>query len=351
MVNLSSEIKIKQALIKNRIVMPPAVCFGWSDNRGFVTEEHVEHYGNIAKGGSGLIVVEATCINKDGRLADSQLGIWCDEQIDGLSRIAEVCHKHGAVVLVQIHHAGLKTPEIVAKEPLAPSTVSLWGKTGRALTIDEIHKLQTEYVEAAKRVKAAGFDGIELHGAHGYLVDQFMSPITNKREDEYGGSLTNRMRFGIEIVERIKEELGEDFILGYRMGGNAPDLLDGITIGKELEKKGVDLLHVSAGIIGENTPEAPKEFPYNWIVYMGTEIKKQVSIPVIVVNGIRTPEQAAYLVENNLADFVAVAKAQLVDYNWANKALEGGEIKNCLECPRCQWFTDGRKCPRNFMLT
>jgi NADPH2 dehydrogenase len=347
MVNLSADSKIKKLVIKNRIVMPPAVCFGWTDSSGFVNEDHVIHYEKIAKGGAGLIIVEATCINKDGRLADSQLGVWGDDQIDGLSKIAKACHEHGAVVLVQIHHAGLKTPEGVTKDIVGPSEVSLSGKAGRALKVEEIQNIQEDFINAAKRVKAAGFDGIELHGAHGYLIDQFMSPVTNKREDQYGGTIENRMRFALEIVKRLKEESGENFIIGYRMGGNSPTLEDGIHIAKALEENGVDLLHVSAGIQGEKLPEVSIGFPYNWIVYMGTEIKKHVTIPIIAVNGIRTPKQAAYLVENGLADFVAVAKAQLADHNWANKALMGEEIINCIECPRCQWFTDGKRCPRS----
>jgi 2,4-dienoyl-CoA reductase-like NADH-dependent reductase (Old Yellow Enzyme family) len=347
MANLNSEYKIKSKTIKNRIVFPPIVRFGLTDDTGFVTQKHVDHYEKIAKGGTGFIVVEATCIDKDGRLADTQIGVWSDEHIEGLKRIADACHRYGATVVVQIHHAGIQTPGTVIETPSGPSEIFHREKVVRALSLDEIRKIQDQFVEAAGRVKAAGFDGIEIHGAHGYLVDQFMSPVTNKREDQYGGTLENRMRFGVEIVTRIKEELGNDFIIDYRMGGNAPSLEEGTRIAKVLEHSGVDILHVSAGITGENRPEAPKGFPYNWIVYMGTEIKKNVSIPVIVVNGIRTPKQAEYLIENNLADFVAVCKAQLADHNWANKAVKGEEILNCLECPKCQWFKDGRRCPRS----
>jgi NADPH2 dehydrogenase len=346
MAQLFSEAKVKKFNIKNRVVMPPAVCFGWTDGSGLVSEEHIEHYEKIAKGGAGLIILEATCVNKDGRLADSQLGAWSDEQIEGLSKIAETCKRHGARVTVQIHHAGIKTPQEVTDEPVGPSEMMASGRIAHELTIDEIHKIQNDFVEAAVRVKTAGFDGIELHGAHGYLIDQFMSPITNRREDEYGGSLENRMRFGLEIVAMIKQKIGEDLILGYRMGGNAPGLEEGIQIAKALEKQGVDLLHVSAGIQGKTHPEAPEGFPNNWIVYMGTEIRKHVEIPVIVVNGIRTPKEAEYLVENDLADFVAVCKAQLSDHNWANKAKNGEEIEACLSCSKCQWFSNGRRCPR-----
>lgn len=346
MANLFSEYNLKKLIIKNRVVMPPAVCFGWTDNSGMVSEDHIAHYEEIAKGGPGLIVIEATCIDKDGRLDDTQIGVWSDEHIDGLKKIAQVCHNHGAKVLVQIHHAGIKTPDSVIERASGPSEFTQGERTSRALDISEIHRIQEEYLEAARRVKQAGFDGIELHGAHGYLIDQFMSPITNKREDGYGGSLENRMRFGLEVVRKIRSEFGDDFILGYRMGGNAPTISEGIEIAKSLEKAGVDLLHVSAGIVGEELPKAPEGFPFNWIVYQGTEIRKHLNIPVIVVNGIRTPEQAEYLIENDMADFVALCKSQLADPEWANKAREGLEIKKCLECKRCQWFSDGKRCPR-----
>lgn len=348
MASLNSEFKIKNHTIKNRVVLPAIVRFGWSDDNGFVSKKHIEHYEKIARGGAGLIVVEATAVKKDGRIANSQLGIWSDDHIEGLSKIADVCRKYGAVVLVQIHSAGIRTSKTVTNDIVAPSAVTLNGVTSRALTGDEIHKLQRDFIEAAKRAMKACFDGIEFHGAHSYLIDQFMSPITNKREDEYGGSIENRMRFALEIIDGVNSEKTRDFIIGYRLGGIAPTIEEGIQIAKVLEKKGVDLLHVSWGIAGNNLPAVPEGFPFNWVVYTGTEIKKNVQIPVIVVNGIRKPEEASYLIENNLSDFVALARAQLADPEWTNKALNGAAIKACLECrPKCKWYINGDKCPRN----
>lgn len=347
MAYLYSEIKVKDRVIKNRIVLPPVVRFGWSDDNGFVSARHIEHYEKIAKSGTGLIILEATAIRKEGRLALSQLGIWSDEQIEGLSKIVAACRKHGAEVLIQIHDAGMKTAQGVTEDIVGPSDITRKGVTARALTKEEIYEIKNRFVEAAKRAEKAGFSGIEIHGAHNYLLDQFMSPITNKREDEYGGSLENRMRFALEVIEGIKEAVSPEFIIGYRFGGNAPTLGEGRIIAKALENKGVDLLHVSWGIFDEITTEVPAGFQYNWIVYLGTEIKKEIGIPVIVVNGIRTPKEASYLIENDLADFVALARAHLADPEWAHKALNGGEIKTCLHCRRCQWYVDGDKCPRN----
>lgn len=343
--NLFSSMVIKNYKIKNRVVVPPMVCFGYTDEKGYVTKANIDHYEVFAKGGAGIIVLEAHAVEEGGRLANTQLGIWKDDQIEGLKRIAEVCHKYDSVALVQIHHAGLKTPKTVSDLAIAPSNYDKDGTVAREMTLDEIKRVQESFLKAAIRAKKAGFHGVELHGAHGYLIDQFMSPITNVRTDKYGGTIENRMRFAVEIIEMIKEEVGKDFIIGYRMGGNEPTLEEGIIIAKTLESKGVDLLHVSAGIQGETIPETPKDFPYNWIVYMGTEIKKQVKIPVIVVNGIKTTSQAAYLVENNLADFVAIGRGHLVDPTWANKAELNKEPSPCLKCPKCLWFKDGRNCP------
>lgn len=347
MTNLFSSTKIRNIKIKNRVVMPPMVCFGWANNTGMVTENHIRHYEARAAGGVGVIIIEATCVNKNGRLADSQLGIWSDEHIEGFRKIAESCHKYNTVVLIQIHHAGLQTPESVTKPAVSSSNYSDGKKNAVALSIEEIHLVQRNFVEAAIRAKKAGLDGIELHGAHGYLIDQFASPIINKREDEYGGTTINRMRFASEIIGEIKRDLDEEFIIGYRMGGNEPTLKEGVEIARILESAGVDLLHVSAGISSGELPKVPANFAYNWIVYVGTEIKKHVNIPVIVVNGIKTPEQASFLIENNFSDFTAIGKGMLVDSHWTNKALCKDSVKPCLRCKKCYWFIDGKLCPQN----
>jgi len=345
--NIFSPITVKGFQIKNRIVMPPMVCFGGTDKSGQVTQKHIDHYEKRAKGGTGLIILEATCININGRLHETQLGIWCDEQIEGLSKIAKVCHNYGATALVQIHHAGFKTPKNVCGDIVAPSNYSDENLSARELTIDEIHEIQTEFVDAALRAKAAGFDGIELHGCHNYLINQFASPLINKRTDEYGGTLVNRMRFGTEIIEKIKNVVGEHFIIGYRVGGNEPTLENGIEIAKMLEMAGVDILNVSSGISDGNNPHPSMDFQFSWIAYMGTVIKKHVNIPVIAVNGIRNPKQASYLVENNLVDFAAIGRGLLADPEWVNKAKKEYEVNSCMDCTRCSWFTDGTKCPRN----
>jgi NADPH2 dehydrogenase len=357
MSDLFSEINIRNVTIKNRIVMPPMVCIGWAGEDGLVTGKHIEHYEARAKGGVGLIIVEATCVSVNGRLADRQLGLWSDAQIDGFRNIASVCHKYGARILVQLHHAGLGTPRSVSPEMIAPSKIEgpsdfpFAQLTARALTLEEIKNIQADFVAAAVRANKAGFDGVELHGAHGHLISEFFSPLTNRRQDVYGGTIENRTRFVSEIISAIRKVNGEDFIIGCRMGSNDPDLINGIEIALRLEKAGVDLLHVSTGmttIFHTDSPEnheVPADFKYNWRVYWGTEIKKKVKVPVVVVNGIRTPEQADYLIEHNMADFVAIGKGLLADPDWANKAQHKLHVTGCKSCKTCSYFRQGGVCP------
>jgi 2,4-dienoyl-CoA reductase-like NADH-dependent reductase (Old Yellow Enzyme family) len=238
----------------------------------------------------------------------------------------------------------------ITPSPLAPSNYQ--GKmmndmiSARALKLNEIHTLQEKYVAAALRAQKAGLDGIEFHGAHGFLISQFFSPRVNKRTDVYGGNLNNRVRFVSEIIAGIRQQAGNDFIIGCRMGCNEPDLKTSIKIAKTLEKSGIDLLHISIGLRppADKGPAVPEGFNYNWIVYGGTEIKKHVNVPVIVVNGIRTPEQAAYLIEQGLADFTAMGIGLLIDPEWANKAQNHAPIIPCINCKTCKLFVRGGVC-------
>ena len=333
MADLFTKISIKNISFKNRIVMPPMVI-GWSDNSGNISDDHIDYYKKRAKGGCGLIILEAHSITKNGRLADNQLGIWDDRHIEGLKEVADICHKYDAKVIVQINHAGLKTPKSVSATAYAPSDIKYNDANVKPLAIDQIAKIQHDFLKAAKRVKEAGLDGVEIHGAHGFLIGQFMSPITNKRDDKYGGDINNRARFAFEVIEMIKAEVsGKHFLIGYRMGGNEPTLEDGIKIAKLIENSGIDILHVSSGMDGGSIPVVPDDFNYKWIVYCGTEIKKNVKVPVIVVNRIRTPNQAKYLIENNMADFIAIGRGQIADPEWANKANSNDKIIPYIDIP------------------
>jgi len=325
--------------------MPPMVCFGWSGTDGLVKSKHIEHYRKRAQGGAGLIISEALCVSAGGRLADTQLGLWSDEHIKGLSEIVEACHRYGAVVLSQIHHAGIKTTKKTSDRIIGPSGYIDKTRKAEGASLQDIEIITEDFLKAAIRAFKAGFNGVELHGAHGYLLSQFASPATNTREDKYGGTIENRMRLAVELISVIRKELGSDFIIGYRMGGNEPDLAAGIRISRILENAGVDLLHVSNGWASAEDDQMPAGFMYSPTVYNGASIKKEVSLPVIVVNGIRTGEQAAHLVESGMCDFVAVGRGMLADPEWANKVLTGVPVIPCRECSRCKWFHNGKNCP------
>lgn len=325
--------KIKNLQIKNRIVLPPMVCFTFASENGFVSERNINHYKAIAKGGVGLIIVEATCVSKNGRLSIDQLGIWSDEYIEGLREIAKVCHEYGAKVIIQLHHAGLRTSKQINEDTITSSDYNDGKISARAMTKDEILGLEKDFIDAAARAEKAGFDGIELHGAHSYLMTQFFSTKVNKRTDEYGGSLDNRLRFTFEILEGIRQKVNDDFIVGIRMGCNENDLQTSINMAKKFETMGMDYLHISTGF--DNTPieeKVPEDFLCNWIVYGATKIKEHVNIPIIAVNSIKTPEKAHYLIDNNLVDFVAIGRAQLADHNFVNHVKDGAVIIECLGC-------------------
>lgn len=306
MINIFTPAKIKNVEIKNRVVLPPMVRFSLVEKDGYVTQELVDWYEDIAINGVGMIIVEASCVAEDAKLRDNQIGIWDDDFIPGLKRVANVCRKHSVPALIQIHHAGFK-------EDIA--TVS-------KARLDEI---LNQFIEAFRRAKKCGFDGIEIHGAHTYLLSQLNSRLWNTRDDIYGGTFEKRMTFNRLLIEETRDLFGEDFILGYRMGGNEPHLSDGIEIARYLERLGVDLLHVSSGVPdpeykSEVKVDLPEEFPLDWVVYMGTEIKKHVNIPVIGVRKIKTEEQASWLIENNQLDFVAIGRAMIARPHWMSWA-------------------------------
>ncbi len=304
--NLFTPCRIKNLHIKNRVVLPPMVRPKLIDKTGYVTDALVDYYEERAKCDVGLIVVEAACVDKDAKLREHQLGIWEDEQIEGLKRIADICRQHNTPALVQIHHAGYK--EKISE-----------------VSTEKLDHILGQFIDAFHRAKAAGFDGIEIHGAHRYLISQLNSKIWNTREDKYGGSFENRMRFSRDLIEKTKHLFNDDFILGYRMGGNEPGVEDGIKIAKELESYGIDLLHVSHGvpypdIRKPEKVEAPADFPLSWVVYAGTQIKKHMKIPVIVVNQIKEEKDASWIIENGLSDFVAIGRALISRANWVGHA-------------------------------
>ena len=339
---LSSPIKIGQKTCKNRIMMPPLVCFNWADENGLETVSRSEHYGKRSDAETGFIVIEAAGISKESRIIKSEIGIWSEDHLEQYRKIAERCHQNNTLVVVQIVHAGLKA---YADTIYAPSFKDVLDKTVKVLTIEEIDQIKDEFVTAAKLAKQVGLDGIEVHGAHYYLLNQFTSPITNTREDHYGGSVENRFRLAVDVVKAIRLETGDDFIISYRYGVNDPTFKED-TIGvKLLEAAGVDLFNVSAGI-GIKSLDVPPDYPASFITYMGYKIKQVTSKPVVSVFDIRDPELARELIENDYTDMVAIGRGLLADPEWSKKALNNESINRCYHCkPRCQYLKDGHKCP------
>jgi len=346
MLALFNSFLLKGIPVRNRVILPPMVCFGYAGSDGKVTDRNVNHYRERAEGGSGIIVTEATCVMENGRITASQLGIWSDSHIPGLSRIAEAVKGAGAVSLIQLHHSGILASADINPSPAGASAdPKIQGS--REMTHQEIKEVREAFVNGAIRAREAGFDGVQLHGAHGYLLCQFASTFYNKREDEFNGDVPSRMRLAEEIIRDIRKACGESFILAYRMGANSPSIEDGIAIAGFLEQQSVDLLDVSHGGSLITLPRPPAEFPFNWICYGGTVIHEHVAVPVSVVNEIHSPERANYLIENKLADFVNIGRPQLADPHWVSKAQYHDEmIVNCLSCkPRCKWYTDSSQCP------
>lgn len=307
MIDMFTPYKIKNIEIKNRIVLPPLVRFSLIGKDGFITDNLINWYERIAADKVGMIIIEATCVSEDGKLRENQLGIWDDKFIEGLKRISDIGKRYDVPMLIQIHHAGFKEKiKDVEKKVL--------------------EEILEKFVLAFERAKKAGFDGIEIHGAHTYLLSQLNSSLWNLRTDEYGGDFEGRMFFNKKLIERTKNLFDDNFILGYRMGGNETTLEEGIKIAKYLESLGVDILHISTGVPDPKFRQDakidnfPKEFPLDWVIYMGTVIKKNVNIPVIGVRKIRTEEQASYLIENNLLDFVAIGRGMIFTPHWIKKA-------------------------------
>lgn len=300
--DIFTSYKIKNINIKNRIVLPPMVRFSLIGKDGYVNDKLIEWYGDIAKSGVGLIIVEASAVEESGKLRENQIGIWNDTFIEGLTKIADGIHKYDVPCFIQIHHAGFR--EKISEVPE-----------------EELDKILKLFELAFERAKICGFDGIEIHGAHGYLISQLNSKIFNTRKDKYG----EHLYFSRKLIENTKHLFNDDFILAYRMGGNEPELEDGIENAKKLEKYGVDLLHISSGIPSEKYKRQvkincfPDNFPLNWIVYCGIKIREYVKIPVIGVYGIKTEKEASWLIENNFLDFVAVGRAIIARGHWMEK--------------------------------
>ena len=385
---LFSPLNIGQVTIKNRVVMAP-MLMGFGTFDGTPTHRLMDYYEERAKGGAGLIITEITRVDdKNGAAAFSQLGMSKDYQIAPMKEMVDRIHKHGAKIFVQLHHPGrqnmgllvgtvplsiflerflpfyskmlykiVPAGKLLLKYHLVPRVLSpskcersyFSDGINRTMRKGEIEKLIGQFANAAQRAKKSGADGVELHAAHGYLIQQFLSPITNKRNDEYGGSLENRMRFLTEIIRRIRRKCGSDFPIVVRLSvdecydkigkpGKGYGLDEGIQIAKLLEQKGIDAIDISSAAYDTfNYWLEPPSFECGWRAYMAKAVKSEVSIPVIAANLIRSPEQAEKQLQDCTQDFISLGRPMLSDPYWVKKVSDGNEksVKRCICCLYC----------------
>ena len=355
MTRVNDPIMINKTLVRNRLTMAPTVKFDYAGEDGKATEKHIEHYKERAEHGCGLICVEATAVTPGGRFGKIHMGLWDDGQIDGHRKIAEACHNAGAAVIIQINHAGMNSDPALG-EVIAPSEVTVRNGSvvAKEMSVDEIHRMQEKYADAAVRAKKAGYDGVQLHACHSYLINQFMSRKINRRTDEYGGNIENRARFCAEIIRMIRERCGEDFIISARTVGIEPDVATAIALADELVFAGCDYLQISTGIEWDDPTLKEEGEPYNLICKMGVLFHEHFKgrVPVSCVNGIMTPEIAKYLIENELVDTVDLGRAILADPAFCEAVLTGASYVKCFECPRCQYGPGmPHKCPAELKRT
>ncbi len=336
-------LKIKNIEIKNRIAIPPMVCFNWSDDNGYVVPKNVEHYRELAEGGAGLIIVEATAITKRGRLGDTELGLWEDAQTEGFKQIVTDAHKNGAKIFVQLVNAGGNS---VGNEPEGPSSFKNYrGITCSEMSKERINETVSDFATAALRAKAAGFDGIELHGCHGYMISQFFNSRVNKRNDEYG---QDKSLFAKEVIKAVRKAVGDDYILGIRIGAFEPLLEDGLEHALAIADL-VDFMDVSYG--GDCDGTAPEGFSCSEAVYGASCIKKALpNMPVFGVHNINSREDVINALNTGI-DMADIGKAALVDPAFANHIINGPEEGHCLHCKNyCRWnpgemADPDKKCP------
>lgn len=356
--HLFSEGKINRLTIKNRIVMAP-MGNGLGQLGGEVSEREIAYYEERAKGGCGLIYTGYSPVcgpELSGITHTNQIHVYKDGHRTALQALAERIHKYDSRIFVQLHHPGFLAPPDLnnGNQPLSASAVSYMPglPSARELTREEIKEIVKAFGRAAEHCYYAGIDGVLVHGAHNYLIDQFMNPLFNLRTDEYGGSFENRMRFATEVLEEIRRRVPASYPVILRI--NAEDFLPGginlelaVQNAKYLSTKGIDAIDVSCSAY----PETPAQKP-GWRNYMAKAIKEAVDLPIIAVNTIREPAYAEQLLENGISDFISMGREYIAEPEWANKVKEGreDEIRPCLSCNTCHaCFNDllGIRCAIN----
>ncbi len=334
--------------IKNRVVMTAASC-SLATVEGKVTEDLLAYYERRARGGVGLIITEMTCVDETyGILLPGSLSAARDEAMEELKKLPQRIHLHGTKIFAQLIHPGHSAHPALNTTPLlSASPVSgKYGNPGaREATCEELHTIIEQFGLAAKRLKQSGFDGVEIHGAHHYLIHSFLSPVTNRRTDEFGGNFENRTRFLRLVMESVREHCGKDFPVMVRIsleeyiGKEGYHADTGIKICQMLEKWGATAINVSASGTASKLSQSVEPIPFmqGWRRHLARAVKKTVSIPVCSVALVRDPEFAESLLAEGYTDFVGSVRAHLADPDWANKAFQGKEadINKCISCMSC----------------
>ena len=326
--HLFSEITISGITLKNRLTMAP-LYLGYSDEGGKVSSLLLDHYRLMAKSGVAMVVVEnATIDHPTGSGSNRTLRADTDDNVGGFKRLSSVIRQEGPVACLQINHAGRFAG---VDEAVAPSAVETFGKIPKALSKVEIKNVVNRYADAALRAKNTGFDMVELHGGTGYLLAQFLSPRTNKRDDEYGGSLENRKRFALEVVAAVKNKVG-DFPVGYRFLADEwlPDglqLNESVQFARSLESGGIAYLSVMGGTYESfSLPDiVTKSNENGYMVDLAAAVKKEVHIPVIAAGRISTGSLAESILEAKKADLIGLARVLWADPEWPEKVRQGKE--------------------------
>jgi 2,4-dienoyl-CoA reductase-like NADH-dependent reductase (Old Yellow Enzyme family)/thioredoxin reductase len=354
MESLFSPFRLKNIELKNRIVLPPLASF-LLEKGGSITEKTIEHYRLRAAGGPAMVIMEACAVSPEGVVSPNQARIDKDRHIAELAKIAGAMRAAGAIPAIQIHHAGRQTSEkVIHRKPFAPSPLACPAIRGEVipLTIDGIHEIIAKFGDAAVRAREAGFDLLEIHGAHGYLINQFLSRFSNIREDEYGGNTAGRTRFAKEIVTEIRNRLGQDFPISFKISAqefveNGLTIEESIEILKILIPAGIDVVQVSAG--NDATPEwicQPMFMKKACLADSAARIKQALEIPIMTVGRINDPVTANSIIESGNADLVCMGRGLMADPEMPHKAREGRleEIRTCIACNTCMQsiFRKGR---------
>ena len=327
MTHLLAPLSLTGLTLRNRIAMPP-MWSGQARPDGTVTDKIIEYHRVRAAAGCGLVTVEHSFVHPQGRHSATQIGVHDDAMVPGLARLSAAIKAEGAAACLQISHAGSRTSSaVMGRPPAAPSAVrhpcEPDGEVPEALTLAGIAEVIAAFGTAARRARDAGFDAVEIHAAHGFLLSEFLSPLCNRRTDEYGGCAAGRRLLHLQVAAEVRQQFGRERIVSVRLGA-CDEMTGGLTLDEacetaaRLEEAGVNLISVSGGLFGSR----PAERAHGYFVPYAAAIKTYVSLPVMVTGGISEPALADRIVRDGQADLVGIGRAMLNDPEWARRAIE-----------------------------